>query len=219
MLGAPAYKPWEARLQELSEYVQRYPVAEWCDSSHLTREEGPVDAPSGGAARTAACKGTVGIATVCPAQPVVAPSQLTVSVVTLGRPALVTEVPAPAKAGAAVITLHRCEESRSAAVHRQQGRRPPAPEALVPPGPALAAMKKRASRHASKSPWLLSQDPPPRWEEKLGPAVPRVLPRNRPPGSDALCMKQASTTSWIVATSDTWWGSTGIAFRSEQLWG
>jgi hypothetical protein len=161
--------------------VQRYPVTKQRDSSHLTREEGPVDAPSGGAARTAACKGTVGITTVCPAQPVVTPSQLAASVVTLGRPALVTEVPAPAKAGAAVITLHHCEESRSAAVHHQQGWWPPASEALVPPGPVLAAAKKRASRHASKIPWLLSQDLPPRREEKLGPAVPRVLPRNRPP--------------------------------------
>jgi hypothetical protein len=37
-----------------------------------------------------------------------------------GVPALATEVPAPAKAGATVITLCHHEVSRGAAVHRQQ---------------------------------------------------------------------------------------------------
>jgi hypothetical protein len=35
MLGAPAYKPWEAHLQELYKYVQCYPVAEQHNSSPL----------------------------------------------------------------------------------------------------------------------------------------------------------------------------------------
>jgi hypothetical protein len=35
MLGAPAYKLWEARLHELSGYVQRYPATERSGPSPL----------------------------------------------------------------------------------------------------------------------------------------------------------------------------------------
>jgi hypothetical protein len=40
MPGAPAYKPWEACLQELSEYVQCCPIAGQHGSSPLVRELG-----------------------------------------------------------------------------------------------------------------------------------------------------------------------------------
>jgi hypothetical protein len=114
----------------------------------------------------------MGLATAYPAQPFVAPSELTMPVVTLGRPALVMEFPTPTKAGAAVITLLHRKESRSATVHSQQGRWAPALEALAPLGPALAAAKKRASRLAPKKPLAVESGPATTAEEELGPAIP-----------------------------------------------
>jgi hypothetical protein len=51
------------------------------------------------------------------AQPVAAPSRSAAPAATLGWPALVTEVPVPAKAGVVVITLLCHEQSRNTAVH------------------------------------------------------------------------------------------------------
>jgi hypothetical protein len=77
----------------------------------------------------------------------------------LGRLALVTEVPMPAKAGATVITFLRREESRSVAMHRQQGQQALAPEESVPLGPALTAVKKRANKRAPEKPLVVDLGP------------------------------------------------------------
>jgi hypothetical protein len=131
-----------------------------------------VATPGRGVARTLARKGAMGLAMAYPAQPFVAPSKLTMPVVTLGQPALVMEFPTLTKAGAAVVTLLHRKESRSAAMHSQQGWRAPAPEALAPLGPALAAAKKRASRLALEKPLAIELGPTTTAEEELGPAIP-----------------------------------------------
>jgi hypothetical protein len=120
MLGAPAYKLWEARLLELFGYVQRYPAAGRHGSFPLAREIGAAVAPGGGATSVVTCKVATGLAMTCLAQSVAAPTRPATPIVVLGRPILATEIPAPAKTGAAVVTLRHCEESRSAALHHQQ---------------------------------------------------------------------------------------------------
>jgi hypothetical protein len=82
----------------------------------------------------------------------------------------------------------------------------------------LPQRRGRASA-SRRSPWPLSQDSSPWREEELGPAVPWASPRSRPLGNGALCMKQASTTSRLVAISDIWWTSAGNPLRSAQLRG
>jgi hypothetical protein len=80
-------------------------------------------------------------------------------VVTLGRPALVTEVPALAKVRAVVNTLLCRMESCGVAVDHQQGRRALAPEALAPPSLVLTAVKKRTCRHAPEKPLAVEPAP------------------------------------------------------------
>jgi hypothetical protein len=70
--GAPAYKLWEAHLQVLSGYVQRYPAAERRDPSPLVREIGVATAPGGGAISATTCRAAAGLALACPAQPTAA---------------------------------------------------------------------------------------------------------------------------------------------------
>jgi hypothetical protein len=55
----------------------------------------------------------------CPAQSIVAPIRPTTPIVVPQRPALATEIPAPAKAGAAVVTLRHNEESHGTVAHHQ----------------------------------------------------------------------------------------------------
>jgi hypothetical protein len=74
-----------------------------------------------------------------------------------GVPALATKVPAPAKAGATVITLCHHEESRGATVHRQQERHKPAQRVQTPPGMAYAAARKRASKCAPEKALAVEQ--------------------------------------------------------------
>jgi hypothetical protein len=88
--------------------------------SSLVREIEGVDAPGSGATNTTAHRVAAGLALACPAQPTTTSSRPATLVVLRERFALMMEIPAPAKAGAAVITMHHCEMSRSAAAHRQQ---------------------------------------------------------------------------------------------------
>jgi hypothetical protein len=60
MPGTPAYKLWEARLQELSVYVQRYPIVEWRGSAPLVQEIGVAAAPGGGAANATVRRAAAG---------------------------------------------------------------------------------------------------------------------------------------------------------------
>jgi hypothetical protein len=76
-----------------------------------------------------------------------------------GQPALVTEVPMPAKAGATVVTFLRPEEGRGTAMHRQQGWRAPTPQVLVPLGSTVTAAKKRASKRAPEKPLVVEPGP------------------------------------------------------------
>jgi hypothetical protein len=66
MSGAPAYKLWKARLQELSSYVQCYPAPERRGSSPLVRETGVAAAPGGGAANAAVRRAAAGLAWPAP---------------------------------------------------------------------------------------------------------------------------------------------------------
>jgi hypothetical protein len=113
----------------------------------------------GGGAHVAAREAMVGLAAACPAQLVTAPSPPAALAVMLGRPAVVTEVPMTLKEGVAVVTLLCQEESRDTAMHHQQGRRAPSPEASVPLGPALAAVKKRASKRTPDKPLAVEPGP------------------------------------------------------------
>jgi hypothetical protein len=65
-----------------------------------------------------------------------------------GQPALTTQIPKPAKAGAVVVTPRHREESCSAAVHRQQERHGPAQKERAPSGAVPIATRKRASKCA-----------------------------------------------------------------------
>jgi hypothetical protein len=126
MSGALAYNLWEARLQELYGYVQRYPAMEQRGSSPLAREIGAAVAPDGGAASAVTRKVAAGIAMACPAQFVTAPTRPATPIVVLGWPTLATEIPVPAKVGVAVVTLRHCEESSGAAVRHWKERHGPA---------------------------------------------------------------------------------------------
>jgi hypothetical protein len=128
MPGAPVYKLSEACLQELSGYVQRYPAPEQRGSSPLVREAGVAVAPGGGAANATAHRAATGLALASPAQPTAAPPKPATPVVARGWPALTTEIPAPAKVGAAIVTLHHREESHGAAARHQPERHGPAPK-------------------------------------------------------------------------------------------
>jgi hypothetical protein len=104
-------------------------------------------------------------------------------------------------------------------MHCQQGQRAPAPEALAPLGPALAAANKKASRHALEKPLAIESGHATAAGRRAGAGSPTGATMKPTPGSGALCMKQASTSSRLVATLDTWWRSAGNALRSVQLWG
>jgi hypothetical protein len=145
MSGAPTYKLWEAHLHELSGYVHRYPATEQRGSSPLVREIGVAAAPDDGAANATARRAAAGLALACPAQPTAASPRPATPIVVRGRPALTTEIPAPATAGAAVVTLHHREESRCTAVRHQQ-RQGPTQEVQIPSGVTPIATKKRASK-------------------------------------------------------------------------
>jgi hypothetical protein len=58
-----------------------------------------------------------------------------------------------------VVTLHHREESRGAAMRRQQERHRPAQRVQIPPSMAPAAARKRESKCAPEKPLPLSQDP------------------------------------------------------------
>jgi hypothetical protein len=62
------------------------------------------------------------------------------------------DIPAPAKAGAAVVTLHRCKESRDATTHRQQERHGHVPKVQIPLGVTPVATRKRASKCVPEKP-------------------------------------------------------------------
>jgi hypothetical protein len=79
------------------------------------------------------------------------------------------KIPAPAKAGTMVVTLHRREESRGTTVPHQQEQHRPAKEVQTlwvwHPFP----QKRGRASAAQRSPWSLGQDPSPQREEELGP--------------------------------------------------
>jgi hypothetical protein len=81
MPGDLAYKLWEAHLQELSSYMQRYPAVERRGPSPLIREIGGAAAPGGGAANTTTHRGAAGLTLACPAQPTAALPQLATPIV------------------------------------------------------------------------------------------------------------------------------------------
>jgi hypothetical protein len=62
----------------------------------------------------------MGLTLACPTQPTTTLPQPATLVVVQERSALMMEIPAPAKVGAAVITMRRCEKNRNPAVRRQQ---------------------------------------------------------------------------------------------------
>jgi hypothetical protein len=119
-------------------------------------------------------------------------------------PALATGIPTPAKAGAAVITLRHCEENRGIAVHCQQDRHGPAQGVQAPPGVALATVKKRASKCILEEPLAIEPGPIAVVGRRAGADGPVGVTPEPTPGNGALCMKQASTTSWLVAILDIW---------------
>jgi hypothetical protein len=108
--------------------------------------------PGGGTGSAMAREVATGLTMACPVQPAVAPTQPATSVVVLGRPALVTEIPALVKAGAAVVTLHHREESRGTAVLRQQERHSPVQRVQTPLVTAFVSTSKRASKCTSEKP-------------------------------------------------------------------
>jgi hypothetical protein len=118
-----------------------------------------VAAPSGGATNTMAHRAAVGLALSCPAQPTAASPRLTTPVAMRGRPALMTEIPAPAKVGAVGVTLHRHEKNRGTVVRHQQERHRPAEEVQTPSGVAPVAMKKTASKCAPEKPLVVGPGP------------------------------------------------------------
>jgi hypothetical protein len=139
--------------------VQRYPVMGWHGSSSLAQKIGAADAPGGGAASAAVCEVVAGLALACPAQSAAVLAWLATLVVVLGRPTLATEIPAPAKAGAAVDTLRHREESRGTTVHRQQERHGPAWCVQDPLGVAPAAAKKMVNKSAPEKPLAVELGP------------------------------------------------------------
>jgi hypothetical protein len=159
MLGAPVYKLWEARLQELSGYVQRYPAVERHGPSPLIQVIGRAAAPSGGAANTTTCRAAAGLSLASPAQPTTTPPRPATPVVARGQPVLMMEIPAPAKAGVAVVTLRPREESRGTTVRRQQHRHGSAQEVQTPSGVAPVATKKRASKCSPDKPLVVGPGP------------------------------------------------------------
>jgi hypothetical protein len=101
----------------------------------------------------------MGLALSCPAQPTAASPPPATPVAVRGRPALVMEIPAPAKADAAGVTLHRHKESLGTAVHHQQERHRPAEEVQTPLGVAPVATKKTASKCALEKPLVVGPGP------------------------------------------------------------
>jgi hypothetical protein len=172
MPGALAYKPWEAHLQELSEYVQCCPIAVRHGSSPLIREIGAATAPDGGTTRIVAREVAAGLAMAFPVQPAAAPTWPTTSVVMLGRLALATEVPAPVMSGAMVITLCHLEERHGAAMHHQQERHKPTQRVQTPPGMASAAARNRASKCTLEKPLAIEPGPVAMAERRAGAGAP-----------------------------------------------
>jgi hypothetical protein len=158
----------------------------------------------GGAANTMTRTAAVGFTLACPTQPTSASPRQATPIVVRGRPALTMEIPAPAKAGVAVFTLHRHEQSRGAAVRHQQEWCGPAQEAQTPSGVAPIATKKRASKCTPEKPLVVGPGPIAMAGRRAGAGGSMGVSTERtPPGSDALCMRRAST-SWLVATLGTW---------------
>jgi hypothetical protein len=173
MSGAPVYKLWEARLQELSCYVQRYPVVERRGLSPLVREIRGAAAPGGGAANTKAHRGAAGLGLACPTQPTAVSPRPTTPVAVQGRPALTTEISCQQRR---VPWLSPCVAARRAAVRRQQEWHGPA-QGSKPLRVWRPLQQRRGQASAPRrGPWLLSQDPSQRREAELGLAVPWVLP-------------------------------------------
>jgi hypothetical protein len=139
--------------------MQRYPAEGRHDSSPLAREIGAMVAPGSGAASVATRKVAAGLALACPTQPIATSTRTTTPVVVHGRHALAMEIPAPAKVGAAVVTLHHHEERRGVAVHHQQELKGPAQGAQTPSGVAPAAARKEASKRAPGKPLVIGPGP------------------------------------------------------------
>jgi hypothetical protein len=108
--------------------------------------------PGGGTASAVAREVTTELTMACPVQPAAAPTRLATSVMVLGRPALVTEIPALVKAGAAVVTLCHREKSRGTAVRRQQERHGPVRRVQTPLSTVFVGASKRASKCTVEKP-------------------------------------------------------------------
>jgi hypothetical protein len=132
--------------------VQCYPASEQHSSSPIIRETGVAVAPGGRAANAATRRAAAGLALASPAQPTVAPPQPATPVVARGRPAPMTEIPVPTKAGAAVVTLPRYEESHGAAMCRQPEWHGPVPKVQILSGVTPIATRKRVSKCTLKKP-------------------------------------------------------------------
>jgi hypothetical protein len=135
-------------------------------------------------------------------------------VVARGRPSLTTEIPTPAKAGAAVVTLPRCKESRGTATRHQPERHVPVPEVQILSSAVPIAMRKRASKCALEKPLASGPGPIAVTGRRDGAGGSVGIATERTPESGALCMTRASMTSRFVATLGTWWRSTGNTLRS-----